>query len=95
MQNQTPEIQAKLLAMQRMMVTKPTTPTTTTITPSQPLDDDMDEDSLSSLDSSTDDFKPVSTRMPKVDNLQSKEQREDNSRFDFTALANSYYIEVN
>ena len=46
MQNQTPEIQAKLLAMQRAMVTKATTPTTVTVSQSF---EDMDEDSLSSL----------------------------------------------
>jgi GTPase len=72
MQNQTPEIQAKLLAMQRAMVTKATTPTTVTVSQSF---EDMDEDSLSSLDSSESDvrlkFKPE---------LGSKESREEQMR---------------
>ncbi|VDI43251.1 nucleosome-remodeling factor subunit BPTF [Mytilus galloprovincialis] len=74
MQNQTPEIQAKLLAMQRSMVTKPPTPTITTI--SQPMDDDMDEDSMSSFDSSVEEYKPKVGKQLEV----SKDSREDQMR---------------
>ncbi|CAC5424118.1 BPTF [Mytilus coruscus] len=74
MQNQTPEIQAKLLAMQRSMVAKPPTPTITTI--SQPMDDDMDEDSMSSFDSSVEEYKPKFGKTTEV----SKESREDQMR---------------
>lgn len=72
MQNQTPEIQAKLLAMQRAMVTKVTTPTTVTVSQSF---EDMDEDSLSSLDSSESDVRPKFKP-----ELGSKESREEQMR---------------
>ena len=77
LQNQTPEIQAKLLAMQRMIVTKPTTPTTQTISQSF---EDVDEDSLSSLDSSNDstDYKPSRSK-PEV--TLSKEAKDEQMRY--------------
>lgn len=84
MQNQTPEIQAKLLAMQRSMVTKPPTPTITTI--SQPMDDDMDEDSMSSFDSSVEEYKPKVGKQLEV----SKDSREDQMRYTFVTIVNMY-----